>query len=70
PTTMESGNRSDFVDDDLPRTLWQAIDCLEKGTLLKDYFSARYVEAYAGLKRAEFDAFMSGILQREFDWYL
>lgn len=70
PTTMETGNRSEHVDDDLPRTIWQGLDRFEQGTILKDYFGTRYVEAYAGAKRAEFEAFLADILPREHQWYL
>ena len=68
--SIATGNRGEFVDDDLPRTFWQAMDAFEQGAILKDYFSPRYVEAYAGVKRAEFNALMADILAREHDWYL
>ncbi len=70
PSGIEIGNRSEAIDDNLPRTLWQALDCLEQGEILKDYFGARYVEAYAANKRSEFEAFLAEPLQREYDWYL
>ena len=70
PTDKQSGNRSEAVDDTIPFTLWSALDNMEGGEIIRDYFTSRYVDAYVAVKRAEFEAFISGLLPREFEWYL
>jgi len=70
PTEIGTGNVGAEVDPSLPLHLWHALDRLETAKILPDYFGARYVEAYAHVKRSEFDAFMSEILPREHEWYL
>jgi len=70
PTPVATGNVGAAVDPSLPLTLWSALAAMERATVLPEYFSARYVEAYVQAKRAEFDAFMAEILPREHEWYL
>ncbi|MEM7238535.1 MAG: glutamine synthetase, partial [Pseudomonadota bacterium] len=54
----------------LPFTFWAAMERFSRSTLLGEYLSARYVEAYAHAKQSEFDAFLSEISPREYAWYL
>ncbi len=70
PTPMATGNAGAAIDPALPLTIWSALDRMEQGTLLPDYFERRYIEAYVHAKHAEFDAFMADIHPREHDWYL
>jgi glutamine synthetase len=70
PGTPSEGNAGETADPDMPARLWTALDRLERSELLGDYLGDRYPKAYADIKRAEFDAFMSAVLPREYDWYL
>ncbi|MEM1278154.1 MAG: glutamine synthetase family protein [Pseudomonadota bacterium] len=70
PTPMGEGNVGEEADPDLPLTFWEAMTRFKSGDILKDYFGARYIEAYAHAKQNEFDAFLSEISPREFAWYL
>ena len=70
PTPMADGNAGTNVDDTLPLRLWDALDRLENAEVLGRYLGDKYLEAYAQVKRAEFDDFLSEISQREHDWYL
>ena len=54
----------------MPRTLWAGLDALEAGSVMKDYLTERYVEAYVGVKRAELASFFAEPLIREYEWYL
>ena len=70
PGAPSEGNAGETADPDMPARLWTALDRLERSELLGDYLGDRYPKAYADIKRAEFDAFMSAVLPREYDWYL
>jgi glutamine synthetase len=52
-----------------PRTLWAALDRLEASQELARYIPARYLEAYAHLKRGEFASMLEDISERELDFY-
>lgn len=64
------GNAGAAVDDSLPLTVWDALDAWRTAKILPNYFGAQYVDMYAAVKQAEFDAFMDAISPREFAWYL
>lgn len=70
PTEPAFGNAGAALDPAVPVTLWSALDAMEAGAVLPDYFGQRYVEAYVHAKRSEFEAFMAAILPREYEWYL
>ncbi len=70
PTAIEEGNRSEDADPKLPVTIWDALNALENSIILPSYLTERYIEAYCGVKRAEFNALLSEISPREYDWYL
>ncbi|MEM7671661.1 MAG: glutamine synthetase family protein, partial [Pseudomonadota bacterium] len=70
PTAIASGNAGSESDPALPFTFWAAMERFSRSTLLGEYLSARYVEAYAHAKQSEFDAFLSEISPREYAWYL
>ncbi len=65
-----AGNAGAEVDPELPLSLWQAIPALRNARLLPEYFGSDYLEIYADVKQAEFDAFMAAIHEREYAWYL
>lgn len=70
PTAPAGGNAGETVDPDMPRHLWTALSRLESSEFVAEYFGAPYPAAYAAIKRAELDAFLSDVLPREYDWYL
>jgi glutamine synthetase len=70
PGDMQGGNAGAEVDPTLPLTLWHALERLSQASILPDYFGADYLDIYHQVKQAEFDAFMDGILPREYEWYL
>ena len=70
PGKKHTGNAGASVDESLPLTMWQALDAFQAGEILPGYLGERYVAAYAQVKRAEFEDFMSVPSKREFDWYL
>ncbi len=65
-----SGNAGSEVDSELPLTLWQSLQALRDAELLADYFGSDYLNIYADVKQAEFDAFTESIFSREYEWYL
>lgn len=70
PSPPSEGNAGEHADPAMPRHLWTALDRLEQSGFLADYFGPDYPAAYAAIKRAELDAFLSEVLVREYDWYL
>jgi glutamine synthetase len=70
PTPPSTGNAGEEADPEMPLKLWTALDRLEGSAVLSDYLGPRYPAAYAAIKRSEFEAFMSEVLPREYDWYL
>ena len=64
------GNAGAEVDPDLPLKLWQALAAMRQATILPDYLGDDYLQIYADVKQAEFDAFMDAIHPREYEWYL
>lgn len=70
PTEKHGGNAGAEVAADLPLTLWSALDALRAATVLPEYLGKDYLQLYAEVKQAEFDAFMQAVSPREFEWYL
>ena len=70
PGKKHAGNAGEAVDPHLPLTIWQALESIRDAEILPRYLGADYLQIYAGVKQAEFDAFMSAIHPREFNWYL
>lgn len=70
PTQKATGNTGVRADTSLPLRPWRAFDAVEKADILKDYFGAEYLQAYAEVKRAEVDSLLSEISAREYEWYL
>ncbi len=64
------GNAGSALDASLPLTLWSALDALRGANILADYLGREYLDIYAAVKQAEFDAFMADIHPREYAWYL
>ncbi len=52
-----------------PRGLWAALDRFVASSTLAQYFPKRYLEAYAHLKRGEFETMLEDISGRELDFY-
>ena len=70
PGDKHSGNAGAEVDESLPLSMWQALDSIRQASILPNYLGAEYLQIYADVKQAEFDAFMDEILTREYAWYL
>jgi glutamine synthetase len=70
PGKMQSGNAGAEVDASLPLSLWQALERMQRASILPDYLGADYLQIYHQVKQAEFDAFMADIHTREYEWYL
>lgn len=69
PTAPIDGKALTGRDPAFPRGLWAALDRLAASSTLADYFSRRYLEAYAHLKRGEFETLFEDITARELDFY-
>ncbi|MCB2127994.1 MAG: glutamine synthetase [Rhodobacteraceae bacterium] len=69
-TEPHGGNAGSELATDLPLTMWRALDAMRGATLLPAYLGADYLKIYAEVKEAEFQAFMSEISAREYEWYL
>jgi glutamine synthetase len=54
----------------LPRTIFAALDALERGTLLCAYIPARFLSLFAAVKRAETDDLMADVTPIEHEFYL
>ncbi len=65
-----TGNAGAEVDEQLPLSLWLALDAIRTANILPGYFGANYCRIYADVKQAEFEAFMQTISRQEYDWYL
>jgi glutamine synthetase len=70
PGEKHAGNAGEAVDPNLPLVIWQALGAIRQAEILPRYLGADYLQIYADVKQAEFDAFMSAIQPREYDWYL
>jgi glutamine synthetase len=70
PGARHGGNAGAETDPKLPLTIWRALDALRQAEILSDYLGADYLQIYADVKQAEFDAFMADIHPREYEWYL
>ena len=64
------GNAGAEVDSALPLRLWLALDAIRAAQILPDYLGGDYLQIYADVKQAEFEAFMETIHAREYEWYL
>ncbi len=65
-----TGNAGAEVDEQLPLSLWRALDAIRAAKILPGYFGENYCRIYADVKQAEFEAFMETISRQEYDWYL
>jgi glutamine synthetase len=70
PGDKHTGNAGNEVDSNLPLTIWQALDAIRQAEILPRYLGPDYLQIYADVKQAEFDAFMADIHPREYQWYL
>jgi glutamine synthetase len=70
PGEKHTGNAGAEVDENLPLTLWDALNALSGATILPDYLGGKYLEIYHAVKTAEFTDFMDEISPREYRWYL
>jgi len=69
PSTPIDGRALVGRDPSFPRGLWAALDRLVGSHTLAEYFPQRYLEAYAHLKRGEFETLFEDITARELDFY-
>ena len=69
PTDPVDGKALVGRDPNFPRGLWAALDRLVASSALEEYFSKRYLDAYAHLKRGEFETLFEDITARELDFY-
>ena len=65
-----TGNAGAEVDEQLPLSLWRALDAIRTAKILPGYFGENYCRIYADVKQAEFEAFMETVSRQEYDWYL
>jgi glutamine synthetase len=70
PGKKHGGNAGAEVDGELPLSIWQALARIRQAEVLPDYLGQDYLQIYADVKQAEFDAFMAAIHAREYEWYL
>jgi glutamine synthetase len=70
PSEKHSGNAGSEIDQELPLSIWAALESMRNSRILADYIGKDYVDIYATVKQAEFDAFMEGTHAREYAWYL
>ncbi|WP_435067927.1 glutamine synthetase family protein [Haloplanus sp. C73] len=63
------GNAYDEEYDSLPRTLWAALDELERDEVLTEALGEPLVEEFLKLKRDEFDRYMDSVTEWERDEY-
>ena len=70
PGEKHRGNAGAAVDESLPLSLPQALESMQQAVVLPDYLGSEYLEIYAQVKQAEYDAFMADIFEREYQWYL
>jgi len=54
----------------LPRTIFAALDALERGKRLCDYIPARFLSLFAAVKRAETDDLLADVTPIEHEFYL
>ncbi|MBS0419715.1 MAG: glutamine synthetase [Proteobacteria bacterium] len=69
PTVPVDGKALTGRDPTFPRGLWAALERMSASPTLADYFSQRYLAAYAHLKRGEFETLFEDITARELDFY-
>lgn len=70
PPEISIGNACTEPDPGLPTQWPAALDCLESGDILKEYFGETYCKLYVSAKRLEMKAFFSTPSPKEFEWYL
>lgn len=70
PGDKHGGNAGAEIDPGLPLSLWQALAAIRRAEILPEYLGTDYLQIYADVKLAEFDAFMEAIHPREYEWYL
>lgn len=58
------------VDEGVPRRLYDALQALDRASVLPEYLGGDYCSVYAEAKRLELDDFLDEVSAREFSWYL
>jgi len=69
PSKPLEGKSVKGTDPKFPGDLLMALERLESSTLLKKYFSAKYLHVYAHVKRGEYHELIEDVLVREYDFY-
>jgi glutamine synthetase len=70
PCERSTGNACMDPDPGLPLKWDTALDCLENGTILKEYLGEDYCKTYVSAKRTERETFFSTPSAKEYEWYL
>ena len=65
-----TGNASETMADDIPFEIHKALETLRTASILRDYFTPEYVEAYRECKQLELEKFWASINPVEYDFYL
>jgi glutamine synthetase len=69
PSAPTYGRVQGGRDPSFPTGLLNALDRMERSSALSQYLSKPYIEAYAHLKRGEYDALCAQLSPRELDFY-
>lgn len=71
PPEVTTNNASMHREEGIPTTCQQALDCLEKATILPKYLGEVYCNRYRKVKQFEHDRFhRETISAKEYEWYL
>ena len=70
PGEMCDAETAGTHDGKIPLRAFDALRRLEQGEILPRYLGQHYCDLYRACKEAEYDAFVSEISSREYDWYL
>ena len=70
PPPPSSGNAAEKTDRELPPGWLHAIEALEGGQVMKDYFGERFLDIFTACRRFERESFASHVTSLEYDWYL
>jgi len=70
PRPPSSGNAAEQVERELPSGWLHAIEALEEGEVMRDYFGQPFLDVYTICRRFERESFASHVTSLEYEWYL
>ncbi|MGD8976868.1 MAG: glutamine synthetase family protein [Gammaproteobacteria bacterium] len=70
PPPPSSGNAAGKTERELPPGWLHAIEALETGHVMKDYFGEGFLDIFTACRRFEREAFACHVTSLEYDWYL